>query len=78
MHREDVQSQYLIPPCEDSDMELEEDVLDDILDGDDTLDPDFILNLPDDLTPTASGKQWNLFFLKGQIVWFKGVVSLVI
>ena len=40
-------------------MEVEDDALDDMLDDDDTLDPDFLLNLPDDLTPTTSGKQWN-------------------
>ena len=45
---------YIVAPtCSDSDMEVEDDVLED----DDSLDPDFLLNLPDDLTPTTSGKQ---------------------
>lgn len=43
-------------------MEIEEDVLEDILEDDDTLDPDFLLNLPDDLTPTSSGKHSISFF----------------
>ena len=43
-------------------MEVEDDVLDDVLEDDDSLDPDFLLNLPDDLTPTTSGKQWNQYF----------------
>ena len=47
---------FLIPPtCGDSDMEIEEDEDEDI--DDDTLDPDFLLNLTDNLTPTTSGKQ---------------------
>ena len=46
----------MVPPnCCDSDIELEDD--DDL--DDEALDPEFFLNLPDDLIPTASGKQWN-------------------
>ena len=56
---ESTRTHYLLPPCSDSDMEVEDDALDDMLDDDDTLDPDILLNLPDDLTPTTSGKQWN-------------------
>lgn len=55
----DTHSYFLIPPnCSDSDMEVEDDALDEILD-EDSLDPDFLLNLPDDLTSTASGNQRN-------------------
>ena len=52
-------TQYLLPPTQDSDMEVEEDALDDMLldEDDDNLDPDFLLNLPEDLTPTTLGKQ---------------------
>lgn len=51
-------TQYLLPPTQDSDMEVEDDALEDmLLEDDDALDPDFLLNLPDDLTPTTSGKQ---------------------
>lgn len=53
------QTQCLLPPCSDSDMEVEDDALDDMLDDDDALDPDFLLNVPDYLTPTTSGTQWN-------------------
>lgn len=56
-YEEEKCSHFLIPAsCDDSDIEVEDDALDDVFD-DDTLDPDFLLNLPDDLTPTASGKQ---------------------
>ena len=55
---ENTQTRFLIPPtCADSDMEVEVDALDDAFDCEP--DPDFLLNLPDDLTPTTSGKQWN-------------------
>ena len=49
----------ILPPIHDSDMEVEDDALDDVLleEDDDDLDPDFFLNLPEDLTPTTSGKQ---------------------
>ena len=52
-------AQYLLPPTQDSDMEVDDDALDDLLldQNDDDLDPDFLLNLPDDVTPTSSGKQ---------------------
>ena len=61
--RQQTRTCYIVPPsCSDSDIEVEadmldDDVLDDVLDDDDSLDPDFLLNLPDDLTPTSSGKQ---------------------
>ena len=36
------------------------DILDEVFDdNDDTLDPDLLLNLPADLTPTISGNQRN-------------------
>ena len=48
---------FLIPAtCADSDLDVDDDILEDAMD-DDTLDSDFLLDLPDDLTPTVSGKQ---------------------
>ena len=51
-------SQYLVPNTgADSDLEVEDDALEDGLD-DDYLDPDFFIDLDEDnLTPTVSGKQ---------------------
>ena len=51
-------NQYLVPNSgADSDIEVEDDSLEDVLD-DDFLDPDFTIDLDEDnLTPTVSGKQ---------------------
>ena len=56
-------SKYLVPNSgADSDLEVEDDDLDEDLD-DDYLDPDYILDLHEDvnLTPTASGKQYHQY-----------------
>ena len=47
-----------------SDIEVEDDTVDEIYD-DDVVDPDYLLDIPDDeLTPTASGKHTqHMFFL---------------
>ena len=56
-----VRLSYIVPSaCSDSDIEVEDEMLDE---DDDVLDPDFQLNLPDDLIPTSSGNKlnnWNL------------------
>lgn len=59
MAQDPASTDYILPPTHDSDMEVEDDALDDVLleEDDDDLDPDFLLNLPEDLTPTTSGKQ---------------------
>ena len=49
---------YIEPPLNDSDLEVDD--LGDLSADDDDLDPDYLLNLPDDLIPTASGK--NCYF----------------
>ena len=77
------QNQFVIPDnCGDSDIELDDDVLDEAYD-DDVLDPDFLLNVQDDdlahdSAPSTSGKHLNsckclvcLFwspFLKGRVL----------
>lgn len=81
-------SKYLVPlACEDIDLEIDDDNIEEALVDDDLLGPDFLLDLPDDdLTPTASGKhaQLKLVFrgssvLFGQphlIKWTSVVMSL--
>ena len=53
-----------------SDIEVEDDALEEDFD-DDVLDPDFLLDIPDDdLTPTASGKHTQQMFFKWPRVLF--------
>ena len=53
MDNHQARASYIVPPaCGDSDMEIEDEVLDE---DDDVLDPDYLLNIPDDLIPTPSG-----------------------